>query len=131
MVISKEQERVACDLEVGGIRIIQVYQFCYFGSWITSSGCCGKETEYRIGKAKRAFNDMKSLLKNRKLSLQSMKRMVKAYIWSILLIGCETWTVNRKMEQKLEAAEMYMRGRVLIVSWKERVKNQREKREIC
>ena len=125
MVVSKKLERVGCNLELDGIRIKQVDQFCYLGSWITSDGRCDKEIAYRIGEAKRGFNEMKSLLKNRKLSLQSRKRMIKSYIWSILLYGCETWTISRKMEKKLEAAEMWIWRRVLSVSWTERVTNQR------
>ena len=125
MVVSKKQERVRCDLDMDGIRIKQVDQFCYLGSWITSDGRCDREIKYRIGEAKRGFNEMKSLLKNRKLSLQSRKRMVKSYIWSILLYGCETWTISKKMEKKLEAAEMWIWRRVLSVSWTERMTNQR------
>ena len=125
MVVSKRNERVRCDLDLDGCRIKQVDQFCYLGSWITSDGRCNREIEYRIGEAKRGFDEMKSLLKNRKLSLQSRKRMVKSYIWSILLYGCETWTISKKMEKKLEAAEMWLWRRVLSVPWTERVTNHR------
>ena len=51
--------------------------------------------------------------------------MVKTYIWSVLLYGCETWTISRSMEKRLEAAEMWMWRRVLNVSWTERVRNER------
>ena len=125
MVISKKQERVRCHLELDNSSIKQVEQFCYLGSWITADGRCNREIEYRIGEAKRGFNEMKNLLKNRKLSLESRKRMVKSYIWSILLYGSETWTINRKMEKKLEAAEIWIWRRVLSVPWTTRVTNQR------
>ena len=49
--------------------------------------------------------------------------MVKTYIWSVLLYWCEIWTVSKKMEKMLEAAEMWRR--VLSVAWTERVSNQR------
>ena len=125
MVMTKGKERVRCELNLNGERIKQVDQFCYLGSWITADARCEREIKYRIEEAKRAFNEMKCLLKNRNLSLLSRKRMVKTYVWAVLLYGCETWTISRNMEKRLEAAEMWMWRRVLNVSWTERVRNER------
>ena len=108
MVMTKGKERVRCELNLNGERIKQVDQFCYLGSWITADVRCEREIKYRIEEAKRAFNEMRTLFKNRNLSLESRKRMVKTYVWSILLYGCETWTISRGMEKRLEAAEMWM-----------------------
>jgi len=33
-------------------------------------------------------------------------RLLKCYVWSTLLYGCETWTVSKTMEARLQAAEM-------------------------
>ena len=125
MVMTKGKERVRCELNLNGERIKQVDQFCYLGSWITADVRCEREIKYRIEEAKRAFNEMRTLFKNRNLSLESRKRMVKTYVWSILLYGCETWTISRSMEKRLEAAEMWMWRRVLNVSWTQRVRNER------
>ena len=125
MVMTNCTERVRCELNLNGKRIKQVDQFCYLGSWITADVRCEREIKYRISEAKRAFSEMKSLLKNRKLSLESRKRMVKTFVWSVLLYGCETWTVSRSMEKRLEAAEMWIWRRVLNVPWTDRVRNER------
>ena len=37
--------------------------------------------------------------------------------------GCETWTVSKVMERKLEAMEMWCWRRMLRVSWTERRTN--------
>ena len=38
-------------------------------------------------------------------------RLLKCYVWSTLLYGCESWTISKRMESQLEAAEMCFHGR--------------------
>ncbi len=110
-------------IEVGGRRIEQVEKFSYLGSWITEDGRCDKEIRMRIGIAKSAFKKMKTYLTNRKLSTRIRKRAAKTFVWSTLLYGCETWTVSRRMQEKLEAAEMWLWRRILKIPWTERRTN--------
>ena len=49
--------------------------------------------------------------------------MVKTFVWSVLMYGCETWTISRAMEKRLEAAEMWIWRKVLGISWIDRVSN--------
>ena len=41
----------------------------------------------------------------------------KCYNWSTLLYGCETWTVSKTIEKKIEAFEIRTFGRILKISW--------------
>ena len=41
----------------------------------------------------------------------------------MLLYGSEAWTVNKQMEKKLEAFEMWCWRSLLKISWMERVSN--------
>lgn len=102
-------------IEVRGRRIKQVSKFSYLGSLITEDCRCEKEIRMRIGIAKSAFTRMKVYLTNRKLSIGIRKQAVKTFIWSTLLCGCETWMVNRKIQEKLEAAEMRLWRRILKI----------------
>jgi hypothetical protein len=40
------------------------------------------------------------------LSIQTRKSFIKTYIWSVLLYGCETWTLKKYEIERLEAMEM-------------------------
>ncbi|GFS09884.1 endonuclease-reverse transcriptase [Elysia marginata] len=40
-----------------------------------------------------------------------------------MLYGCETWTIRKADESKIEAAEMWFFRRLLRVSWKDRRTN--------
>ena len=125
MVITKGQEQIRCNLNIGNKRIEQVNQFCYLGSWITSDARSVSDIRRRIGEAKRAFNRMKGLLSNRNISVKCRKRMVKTFVWPILMYGCEAWTISKTMDRRLEATEMWIWRRVLRISWTERVTNER------
>ena len=50
--------------------------------------------------------------------------LLKAYIWSILLYGCECWTLTKDLERRLEAAEMGYIRRIMIISWTEKKSNE-------
>ena len=49
--------------------------------------------------------------------------MVKAYTWGTLLYGCKTWTINKDMERKVEAFEVWCWRRMTRVTWTERRTN--------
>ena len=90
---------------------------------MTADARCTTEIKARIGIAKTAFRKMNNLLTNSRISMETRKRAVKTYVWSTLLYGCETWTVSREMEKRLEAMEMWCWRRMLRVSWTERRTN--------
>ena len=45
-------------------------------------------------------------------------------MWSILLYGCETWTITAETKKNLEAAEMWFYGKMVRISWKEKRTNE-------
>jgi hypothetical protein len=75
-----------------------VESFKYLGSIITIYARCISENKTKIAMAKAAFNNKKTLFTS-KLDLNLRKKLVKFYIWSIVLYGAETWTL-RKVDQK-------------------------------
>jgi hypothetical protein len=55
--------------------------------------------------AKAAFNK-KSALFSSILDFKLRKKLVKCYIWSIVLCGAETWTIRAVDKKYLESFEM-------------------------
>ena len=51
------------------------------------------------------------------------KRLVKSLVWSVLLYGCETWTLRKEDVKRLEAFEMWVWCRMENVSWVDRKTN--------
>jgi hypothetical protein len=77
----------------------------------------------RIAKAKAAFNKKKNLFTS-KLDLNLRKKLVKCYIWSIVLYGAETWTLPKVDQKHLESFEMWCWRRMEKISWTDRVRNE-------
>ena len=84
MIDQKQLENVEC--------------FKYLGSLLTNDGRCTCEIKCRIAMAKAAFSKKKTLFTS-KLDLNLRKKLIKCYIWSMVLYGAETWTL-RAADQK-------------------------------
>ena len=60
---------------------------------------------------------MKAIFTNRNITISTKINTLKACIWSILLYGCEYWTLNKDTERRLEAAELWFLRRLIRISW--------------
>ena len=47
------------------------------------------------------------------------------YVWSVLLYGAETWTLNAVLVKRLQPFEMWYWRRMLNISWKKKLTNER------
>lgn len=124
MGITKRNERLRVRIIVQGRLIKQVENFKYLGSIISENANCDKEIKTRIGIAKTAFGKMKKILTNINMNIDLRLRLLRCYVWSTLLYGCEAWTVKKSMEKRLEAAEMWFLRRMLRIPWTARVTNE-------
>ena len=124
MVVSKKSDPPQCNISCKNEKIKEVHHFKYLGFTIKSDGKCDTEIRKRIAMSKETFTQMRSLFNNRNLALKTKTRMLKAYVWSLLLYGCECWTLNKTLTSKLEATEMWYLRRILRISWTEKVTNE-------
>ncbi|XP_037794114.1 uncharacterized protein LOC119589587 [Penaeus monodon] len=124
LVVSKKTRRPDCRLYIGKDTIKQVSKFNYLGSIIAENGKCEDEIKRRIGMAKDAFQKLRKVLKDRKLSIDTKLRVLDCYVNSILTYSSECWTISAQMERRLEAAEMWFLRRMFRVSWTDHVANE-------
>ena len=99
--------------------ILQVQSFLYLGSTLTEDARCEKEVKHRITIAKESFLRMRNLLCNRSVAFHILYRMVRCYIWAILMYGSETWTLNKTMITRINAFEIWILRRILHISYME------------
>ena len=50
--------------------------------------------------------------------------LLKSYIYSIFTYGCETWTLSKASESKIEVFEMWCLRRMSNTKWKDHVRNE-------
>jgi hypothetical protein len=60
--------------------------------------------------------DFKELEMTNKLKM----RIASCYVYSILLYGLESWTLNKMMEDKINTFEMWVYRRIGHISWNEK-----------
>ena len=63
-----------------------------------------------------------TIWKSRNISLQTKILMYNSLILSILLYGCETWTLTERMERIMTAFEHKAYKRILGITYRERKK---------
>ena len=124
MCLTKKKDVPKIQIVIDNNQIEQVGSFVYLGQTITEDATSDTEIRKRIAMAKGAFSNIRPLLTNSNISLGTRLRVVKCYIWSLLLYGCETWTVNKTTESKIKAFEMWTYRRMLKISWKEKKPNK-------
>ena len=101
----------------------QVSTFKYLGSLICDDGKCDTDIRARIGMAKTAFGQIRKIMVNLSINIETRIRVLKAYVWSVLLFGCEAWTISKEMRKRLEATEVWFYRRMLRVPWTARRTN--------
>ena len=124
MGVSKRKERLRVRINIQGKEIKQVEEFKYLGSIFTEKADCEKEIRTRIAIAKAAFGNMKKVLTNISMNINLRQRILKCYVLSTLLYGCEAWTLKKNLRKKIEAVEMWFLHRMLRIPWTARITNE-------
>nr|CAH7744318.1 unnamed protein product [Callosobruchus chinensis] len=122
MVISRDN-LPNVDLQLNKKQIEWVNKFKYLGSMVDDQWNPELEIRCRIEQARAPFFKLKKFLTNQNLNFKLRYRMVKCYVWSVLLYGAEAWTIKAAAINRIEAFEMWTLRRMLKISWTEHVRN--------
>ena len=104
----------------------------YFGgsSEITADGDCSHEIKRHLLLGRKVMTNLDNLLKSRYISLPTKVHLLKGMVFPIVMYGCETWTINKAENQKIEAFELWCWRRCLRVPWTTRRSKQSILKEI-
>ena len=72
-----------------------VRDFIFFGSKITADGDCSLEIKRCLLLGRKAMTNLDSMLNSRDISLPTKVHLVKAMVFSIVMYGCESWTIKK------------------------------------
>ena len=107
-----------------------VADFIFLGSKITADGDCSHEIKRRLLLGRKVMTNLDSILKNRDITLQTKVHLVKAMVFSVVMCGCESWTIKKAECQRIDAFELWCWRRLLRVPWTARRFNQSILKEI-
>ena len=76
------------------------------------------------------MTNLDSIFKSRDITLPRKVRLVKAMVFSVVMYGCESWTVKKAECRRIDAFELWSWRRLLRVPWTARRSNQSILKEI-
>ena len=80
----------------------------YFGgSKITVDGDCSHKIKRPLLLGRKAMTHLDSILKSRDITMLTKVRLVKAMVFSIVMYGCESWTIKKAESQRIDAFELW------------------------
>ena len=69
--------------------------FTWGGSKHTADGDCSHEIKRHLFLGRKAMTNLDSILKSRDITLPTKVHLVKAMVFSVVMYGCESWTINK------------------------------------
>ena len=107
-----------------------VRDFIFLGSKITADGDCSHDIQRHLLLGRKVVMNLDSILKSRDITLPPKVCLVKATVFSVVMYGCESWTIKKAEHRRIDAFELWCWGRLLRVPWTARRSSQSILKEI-
>jgi len=79
---------------------------------------------------RKVITNLDSIFKSRDITLPTQVRLSQGYGFSLVMYGCESWTVKKAEHRRIDAFELWCWRRLLRVPWTARRSNQSILKEI-
>ena len=122
MKVKEESEKVGLKLNIQKIKIMAsgpitswqidgetvetVSDFIFWGSKITADGDCSHEIKRLLLLGSKVMTSLDCILKSRDITLPTMVCLTKAIVFSVVMYGCESWTVKKAESWRIDAFEL-------------------------
>ena len=132
MEVSSEKSKVMVNcanntpaqIHMNGQLLEEVDAFKYLGSTLTKDGGSSTEIKIRIGAATSAMARLNKIWRSKDISFPTKLKLYKALIVSILLYGCESWTLTAETSRRVRTFETKCFRRLLNIPWHARKTNE-------
>ena len=92
--------------QIDGETVETVADFILGGSKITADGDCSHEIKRHLLLGRKVMTNLQSILKSKDITLPTKAHLVKAMVFSVVMYGCENWTLKKAEHQRLDAFEL-------------------------
>ena len=116
--------------QIDGETMDTVIEFIFLGSKITADGHCCHEIKRCLLLGRKAMTNLDNILKTRDITLPTKVCVVKAMVFPVVMYGCESWTVKKAEDRRIDAFELWCWKRLLRVPWTAGRSNQSILKEI-
>ena len=90
-----------------------VADFIFGGSKFTADGECSHEIKRHLLLGRKVMINLDSILKSRDVTLPTKVCLIKAIVFSVVMYGCESWTVKKAECQRIDAFNLWCWRRLL------------------
>ena len=104
--------------------------FLFLGSKITVDGDCGHEIIKCLLLGRKAMTNLDSVLKSQEVTLPTKVRVVKVMNFPVVMYGCESWTIKKPEDLRIDVFKLWWWRRLLRVPSTARRSNQSILKEI-
>ena len=70
------------------------------------------------------MTNLVNILKSRDITLPTKVHLVKAMVFSVVMYGCESWTVKKAERRRIDGFELWCWRRLWRIPWTARRSNQ-------
>ena len=139
MQISAEKSKIlvnsidnhsSTNIMLDGEKLEEVDNFKYLGSIITSDGTSVKEVKTRLSLASSAMTRLNIIWRKQNISFPVKIKLYKSLVISVLLYGCESWTLNAETERRIQSFEFRCYRKLLGIKYTEHRTNSYVEQEI-
>ena len=113
-------EEYSKEIKIDEGRIKLVTDFKYLGSWVMSST---RDFEIRKESAWKAALSLNRIWKSKILSRNTVLRIFKSTVESVLLYGSETWSMTKVLNKRLDGCYTKLLRYIFNIKWTQHISN--------
>jgi len=122
-IMSNSEQPLQANISAGGKELEKVKQFKYLGSIISEEGS-KMEVLSRAAQTLANVTKLRTIWKDRNISLKTKIKLLRALAHSVFLYACESWTLTAELQRRIQALEMKCYRRVLNISYQDHITNE-------
>ena len=93
--------------KIDGETVETVADFILLGSKITADDDCSHEIKRHLLLGRKVMVNLDSILKSRDITLPTNVHLVKAIVFPVVMYGCESWTMKKAEQRRIDAFELW------------------------
>ena len=78
----------------------------FWGAPKTADGDCSHEIKRHLLLGRKAMTNIDSILKSRDITLLTKVHLVKPMVFTVVMYGCESWTIKKAEHHRIGAFEL-------------------------
>jgi hypothetical protein len=130
ILVNSHSQQAATNIMLNGRQLEEVESFKYLGSTLCKDGSSAKEIKARLGLASSAITRLNTIWNSSSISFPVKFKLYKSLVISILLYGCESWTLTADTERRIQAFEHKCFRKLLHISYKEHKTNDYVRQQV-